>query len=597
MRMVLFDLGGTLEDEGVLRPGAREALAALTGLRAGGRPAVLLGLLSDFDMPADPADAAEVAGIRGRYLALLDELGIREFFVPDDRRVTLSTEVGVVKPAPATFRAAVAKADPTLTFGDVVFVTENAGHIRAARRLGLQAVRVQGTGEPSVPPSQVPAGELPDEIAGPADLVPVVRGLLGLPAAEPEAVERAGPGRGAWTRIGDDLVVVGGAPHVRAGRIPPAGAAASPAGAEAAAPAGSTAARVHTGGERLHLVVQNGRLFQAEHPEVPVLVDRGRHLVVDLDSATAYRDCGVCWTLLPLPVDAVVRSARRADPDAEPDPDVLTRFETLTRDGFLADLTTLAAYPTRRSDSDGFDDAARWAAQQLEQAGFAVRTQDVPRGGPRCRNVIGERPGAGPEPRDVVLVTAHLDSINLTGPAEPAPGADDNASGSAGVLALARALGDLPAAHDLRMILFGGEEEGLFGSLRHVASLSGDERARIRAVLNMDMIGCQNTPVPGVLLEGAAVSDDVLDALARAAATYTDLAVEISHTPYNSDHVPFIDAGIPAVLTIEGADGANDRVHTERDVVESVEPDLAMEILRMNLAYLIETLGRAAPPA
>jgi len=119
------------------------------------------------------------------------------------------------------------------------------------------------------------------------------------------------------------------------------------------------------------------------------------------------------------------------------------------------------------------------------------------------------------------------------------------------------------------------------------------ERTRIRAVLNMDMIGGRNTPEPGVLLEGGEVSRPVIDGLARAAATYTGLAITTSLHPYNSDHVPFIDAGIPAVLTIEADDGANTRPHTADDVVDAVDPDLAIEILRMNLAYLAEVLGPA----
>ena len=141
------------------------------------------------------------------------------------------------------------------------------------------------------------------------------------------------------------------------------------------------------------------------------------------------------------------------------------------------------------------------------------------------------------------------------------------------------------------MILFGGEEEGLFGSLRYVAALPAAERARIRAVVNMDMIGCRNTPDAGVLLEGAAVSQDVIDGLARAAATYTDLAVQVSLNPFNSDHVPFIDAGLPAVLTIEAADDTNHRPHTADDTLDTVDGDLALAILRMNLAYLLEASG------
>ena len=287
----------------------------------------------------------------------------------------------------------------------------------------------------------------------------------------------------------------------------------------------------------------------------------------------------------------LVSAASRAERVA-PDPDVVALLGTLSRDAFLADLETLAAHHTRRSESTGFDDVVTWAQTALADVGYTVTTQPVPRGGGHCRNVIADQPGSGGEPRDVVLVTAHLDSINLTGPAEPAPGADDNGSGSAGLLALARALAARPAVRDLRLILFGGEEEGLFGSVAYVAALPDDERARIRAVLNMDMIGGRNTPEPGVLLEGAAVSQDVIDALAGAAATYIDLAVTTSLHPFNSDHVPFIDAGIPAVLTIEADDGANPRPHTAADTVAAVDPDLAMEILRMNLAYLVEALGQ-----
>ena len=133
MRLVLFDLGHTLEIDGVLRPGALELLQGIADLRVGGRPAAVLGLLSDVDVPAHPE---EVPGIRERYHALLQHLGIRHFFEPLADRVTLSAEVGVSKPAPAVFRAAVAKAEPGLTFGEVLFVTEDRGHARPRLQRG-----------------------------------------------------------------------------------------------------------------------------------------------------------------------------------------------------------------------------------------------------------------------------------------------------------------------------------------------------------------------------------------------------------------------------------------------------------------------------
>jgi Zn-dependent M28 family amino/carboxypeptidase len=209
-------------------------------------------------------------------------------------------------------------------------------------------------------------------------------------------------------------------------------------------------------------------------------------------------------------------------------------------------------------------------------------------------NVIADREGHARDERGVVLVTAHLDSININGGAEaPAPGADDNGSGSAGLLEMSRAFRDHRNEHDLRFILFGGEEEGLFGSKRYVADLPAEERSRILAVVNMDMIGVLNAPARSVLIEGAPLSQRVIDTLGEAAMTYTQLAVETSLRPFASDHVSFVEAGIPAVLTIEGADSTNGNVHSDADTIDHLTYDYALEILRMNVAFVANEVGLA----
>ena len=249
-------------------------------------------------------------------------------------------------------------------------------------------------------------------------------------------------------------------------------------------------------------------------------------------------------------------------------------------------MTWLARRPTRHSLSDGFRQAADRAAAVLTALGYVTSRLPVAVGGGQSANVVAERAGSATS-RGVVLVTAHLDSINIAGgPNAAAPGADDNASGVAGVLTLARLLAGRIWNHDLRLILFGGEEQGLFGSRQYVAALPPGERSRIRAVLNMDMIGSRNGPGAAVLLEGAALSQALIDDLATAAATYTGLRVETSLNPFASDHVPFLDAGVPAVLTIEGNDSANGHIHTAGDVLDHLDHDLAVEILRMNAAAL-----------
>lgn len=387
----------------------------------------------------------------------------------------------------------------------------------------------------------------------------------------------------AWVRLGEEVLVSGRTADVERVVAAMVNIAATPVPAAVAA-------------ERLQLVTQNGRLFQQEHPDVPVIVDKGRYLVVDLDptkrtiSPSTYLPC---YSLRPLPWNTVVFetrapvAARRA-----PLAWVQQCVGALSRATFEADLQTLTAFTTRHSTSAEFAAAAQWACDQLSMSGYHTHTQTVPVPGGSSRNVIAERQGSGPAPRDVVLVTAHLDSINIAGGATAsAPGADDNGSGSAGLLAIARAVADHPAVHDLRLILFGGEEQGLFGSRHYVAGLPAAERRRIRAVVNMDMVGTLNSPSPTVLVEGAAVSQAVIDGLAEAAATYTALAVQTSLNPFNSDHVPFIEEGIAAVLTIEGADGANVNIHGANDTLQFIDYGLALDILRMNVAFVVQSLG------
>jgi len=143
MKIVLFDLGDTLENNDVLLPGAMQTLKAIANLRDAEGAPVAMGLVSDFDMPASPAD---IPAIRKSYLAILDALGIRHFFEPTDRCVTLSSDVGVFKPDEKVFRAATDRFALNLAFTSVLFVTENPIHVGAAHALGMRAVHFEQLG-------------------------------------------------------------------------------------------------------------------------------------------------------------------------------------------------------------------------------------------------------------------------------------------------------------------------------------------------------------------------------------------------------------------------------------------------------------------
>jgi hypothetical protein len=389
-----------------------------------------------------------------------------------------------------------------------------------------------------------------------------------------------------WVQFGDDVVLLASddqAPALRT-RARSAGIA----------PAALIDSRSR---EHLYLVTQIGRLFQRQHPEVNVLFDRGRYLVVELD-ADLVEEIGKQresdYKVRPLEENSVVFDLKRSSAARTARIDSIQALvDRIERSSVESNLNHLVSYPTRYSTSSHYADAAAWARGQLQSFGYATQLEPFPLEGGTTQNVIAHRDGSGSSPRNLVLVTAHLDSINLDDrPAGPAPGADDNGSGSAGVLEIARVLQDHVGVHDLQLILFGGEEEGLFGSLHHVAQLAPADRERLRAVVNMDMIGTLNAPTPAVLLEGGDVSRSLIDGLAAAAATYTGLTIQVSLDPFGSDHIPFIDNGLAAVLTIEGTDQANEHEHTANDTLDHINYDLMLEILRMNTAFIASELDR-----
>ncbi|WP_432948156.1 M20/M25/M40 family metallo-hydrolase [Kribbella sp. CA-253562] len=345
----------------------------------------------------------------------------------------------------------------------------------------------------------------------------------------------------------------------------------------------------------LLLVTQVGRSFQDDHPDVVPLLDHGRQLVISAADKPRRRN-NHHWRAEPLRPGVVVDipplGAQRIERT------VTDLLDQLSPTAYQADVTWLANLPTRHSLSPSYTQAVDFAAARMVAHGYSTTRMPITVGAGRSANLIGDRPGAGPGRRGLVLITAHLDSVNHAGGSGgSAPGADDNASGSAGVLELGRVLATRRWQHDVRLILFGGEEQGLHGSKQYVAALPAAERARVLAVLNMDMIASKNSSTPTVLLEGAAVSATQISDLTAAAATYTGLKVETSFNPFASDHVPFITAGMPALLTIEGADSANGNIHSASDTLSTLNWPLAAEILRMNAAALAGWLGEVSAVA
>ena len=146
LKVVMFDLGQTLIDDANRPfPHVREALTAISDFTIESGTPLRSCLVSDFTMASPPATAAKVTALFNQYLTILDGTGLRPFFEPVKKRVTLSTHAGVGKPARKIFEKALQRLRAsTVSLEDCLLITENADHIQQVRtQLHMQALQFQ----------------------------------------------------------------------------------------------------------------------------------------------------------------------------------------------------------------------------------------------------------------------------------------------------------------------------------------------------------------------------------------------------------------------------------------------------------------------
>jgi hypothetical protein len=147
IKVLMLDLGETLVHQTTVFPHVVEALDALSRFEtAAGKPLALC-LVSDFDMPAPPPTKEKIKAIFQKYAALLDGLGLKRFFEPVEQCVTLSTHAGAFKPDHRVFETALKRLKVAAALEDCLFVTENAEHIQACRKLGMKTLRFGSPGD------------------------------------------------------------------------------------------------------------------------------------------------------------------------------------------------------------------------------------------------------------------------------------------------------------------------------------------------------------------------------------------------------------------------------------------------------------------
>ncbi|MBK8283715.1 MAG: M28 family peptidase [Ahniella sp.] len=213
-------------------------------------------------------------------------------------------------------------------------------------------------------------------------------------------------------------------------------------------------------------------------------------------------------------------------------------------------------------------------------------------------NPIGRKTGAS-LPDEWIVVGAHYDARNATrcdGTQAPQPGANDNASGCAGVIELARVFQNVRTERSLVFMCFAGEEQGLRGSQAFVnALLNSGDIAKVKHMINLDMIGHAIDDTLSARVETDAAQQSILPIYADHAATYApelNLIISASTAAY-SDHWHFLQRGVPAAFTWENGAGIYPDYHQISDVpgnMQRAQP-LASGILKMDAAMIATLAG------
>ena len=302
------------------------------------------------------------------------------------------------------------------------------------------------------------------------------------------------------------------------------------------------------------------------------------------------------WPILQSPLSQAVRQkdgytlhAAHAAATTKPRRALAELPPVFSESRMLADITHLSheSYKGRELGTPELDEASTYIAKQFQQIGllpggddssyFQTWQQDVglPKGNITLRNVVGILPGTNPQLTGQSLVIgAHYDHLGTGWPDVRAAhqgkihhGADDNASGIAVMLELARQI--VPKWQPERTVIFiafTGEEANLLGSRHYVRTSKTYPSEKIMAMLNLDTVGrLENNPVT---VFGTHSARELVHVF-RGAGFVTGIPVKAVPDDFgSSDQAAFIQAGVPAVQFFASA---HEDYHAPGDTVDKID--------------------------
>lgn len=281
-----------------------------------------------------------------------------------------------------------------------------------------------------------------------------------------------------------------------------------------------------------------------------------------------------------------------------------------------ADVSHLALVVGERNANQraALDDAEQFLVERVRSMGYQVVREPFVAGGQTFHNLVFERTGAE-HPEHIFEVGAHYDS------AEGTPGANDNGSGVAALLAIADAFSARSVRHTLRFALYAIEEPPFFNTddmgSRHHAKASVARGDKVFGMISLetmghysDVPGSQNYPAPLGLLYpsegnfigfvGDTTSEDLVRRLATAFRAHAEVPSEGASLPgsmpgvYWSDHASWWSVGVPAVMVTDTAPFRYPHYHEPTDTPEHIDYH-RLSLVVVGLTRALDAIVRAGP--
>ena len=270
-------------------------------------------------------------------------------------------------------------------------------------------------------------------------------------------------------------------------------------------------------------------------------------------------------------------------------------------------INSLTSFHNRHSKSIFINQVANWLKKELEISGYDRKNviyHKFDEGFFELKNVICNKEG---ESDRLILVCAHYDTIlgeNVEDTVSRSPGVlDDNASGVAAILEIARILCKIDLKYDIQFVFFSGEEQGLRGSEHYAQSLK-DKHVALELVINLDMIGepgflptkktvqvdvdnVKSELSCNVLEENDKASEIFAEHMKQMASDYTDLEGKFGPV-YASDYCPFESRGYVVIGAYDGsAEHINPHYHSSADIPANLDIEFLTSVTKMVLVTIL----------